>query len=1039
MQYYIIQTLNVNGIKNPIKRSKIISKLKREQVGIGFLQETHLSNEEHEKIKKMGHRKTYYASHRSGKKRGVAILIPNSIRFDFIAEHKDKEGRYVLLRGKLEQEEVTLCNIYAPPGSSIDFFKEVFSLVAAEASGTCICAGDFNLLLNPKMDTTNRERGRTRVEKQFKKIMQESGLTDIWRSLHKYDREFTFYSTRHKVYTRIDYFFMFNKDLHRVKDCVIGQRDISDHSGLTMKINLARSPKNTLWRLNTSLLNSTEFKTEMAEELKTYLEFNDNGTGNPTILWDAAKAYIRGKIIVKCANLKKIRARKLSDLQENLKRLERLHSINKSPSLLEQMRPVKQEIHKILNEEIEKKLKYMRQRYYEAGPKAAKVLSWRLRKQQVENTIYKVRNPRTNKITSKLEEIQSSFEAYYAALYTQPDKMDNQTIQKFLNSLDLPSIGKNQNDKLMAEISAEEVDRGISNLKTNKSPGCDGFPPEWYKAMRESVLPLLKASFNYTLGGGALPPSWREAFISVIPKVGKDKTDPKGYRPISVLNIDYKLYAAILAKRLSTLMPFLIDEDQTGFIGNRQTHDSIRRAVHVTDHITKEKSSAVLLSLDAEKAYDTVGWEFLFQVMKRFGFCDRFIQCIKNVYSSPKARIKINGSLSNQITLQRGCRQGCPLSPLLFNLFIEPLAQVIREEAGLEGVTIGNVENKICLYADDVLVVIKNPESGIPLLMNILETYGRLSGYKLNIQKTQNLTLNFVPSKQLVNSFQFNWRQLQIEYLGIILTKNLAQLYEVNYKRINKKIYEDLDRWSLLPLDLGSRIQTIKINVLPRLLYVFTALPVEVPAKQFREWDKHFSRFIWSNKRPRVRYSTLQLPGGRGGMGLPCLVDYYLSAQIRPLVCWCNPAYDAKWKDIELSLMDVPIQSVLGCLDGLPQVYQLQNLCLNLSLKKWAEVVKKFNLLKQIEILSWPAYHPRFLPAAVDHKYRRWAKQGITAFCNIIKNGELVRFEDLCRTYDVGRQDFYHYLQVRSFFRKEIKTYDFDAEPGIIQIIMDSY
>uniref|UniRef100_A0A3Q3FBC5 Sulfotransferase n=1 Tax=Kryptolebias marmoratus TaxID=37003 RepID=A0A3Q3FBC5_KRYMA len=84
------------------------------------------------------------------------------------------------------------------------------------------------------------------------------------------------------------------------------------------------------------------------------------------------------------------------------------------------------------------------------------------------------------------------------------------------------------------------------------------------------------------------------------------------------------------------------------------------------------------------------------------------------------------------------------------------------------------------------------------------------------------------------------WHQSQIEYLGVILTKNLAQLYEVNYKRISKKIYEDLDRWSLLPLDLGSRIRTIKINVLPRLLYIFAALPVEVPAKQFREWDKHF-------------------------------------------------------------------------------------------------------------------------------------------------------------------------------------------------------
>lgn len=80
------------------------------------------------------------------------------------------------------------------------------------------------------------------------------------------------------------------------------------------------------------------------------------------------------------------------------------------------------------------------------------------------------------------------------------------------------------------EISAEEINIGISKFKTFKAPGCDGFPPEWYRQMRESLIPLLNASFNYTLGGGALPLSWREAYISVIPTA-----DPKGYRPISVL------------------------------------------------------------------------------------------------------------------------------------------------------------------------------------------------------------------------------------------------------------------------------------------------------------------------------------------------------------------------------------------------------------------------------------------------------------------------------------------------------------------------
>lgn len=114
----------------------------------------------------------------------------------------------------------------------------------------------------------------------------------------------------------------------------------------------------------------------------------------------------------------------------------------------------------------------------------------------------------------------------------------------------------------------------------------------------------------------------------------------------------------------------------------------------------------------------------------------------------------------------------------------------------MEGVTIGSVENKICLYADYVLVRIKNPESGIPLLMNILETFGRFSGYVLNLQKTQFLTFIFAPSRKLATSHRFNWSQLQIESLGVLLTKNLVQLCDVNYARINK-IYEDPKKYEL--------------------------------------------------------------------------------------------------------------------------------------------------------------------------------------------------------------------------------------------------
>ena len=204
-------------------------------------------------------------------------------------------------------------------------------------------------------------------------------------------------------------------------------------------------------------------------------------------------------------------------------------------------------------------------------------------------------------------------------------------------------------------------------------------------------------------------------------------------------------------------MPLLIDDDQTGFIKNRQTQDNIRRALHIIQQVRQENISSMVLSLDAEKAFDSFGWEFLYLVMNIFGFSKDFIRCIQALYSSPTTRVKVNGSLSNSIILQRGCRQGCPASPSLFNLFIEPLAQAIRQEVGLKGISVGSEAYKIGLYADDVLVTILDPDSGLPVLMRMLEKYGTHSGYVLNVHKTQVLTFNYCPTQDFITRYHFNW------------------------------------------------------------------------------------------------------------------------------------------------------------------------------------------------------------------------------------------------------------------------------------------
>jgi hypothetical protein len=123
-----------------------------------------------------------------------------------------------------------------------------------------------------------------------------------------------------------------------------------------------------------------------------------------------------------------------------------------------------------------------------------------------------------------------------------------------------------------------------------------------------------------------------------------------------------------------------------------------------------------------------VGWDYLFQVLESFGFNKEVIQCIKTLYSCPTARIKTNGHLSLTIKLERGARQGCNLSPTLFSLSLEPLAQAIRQDPTSEGITIRGREHKICMYPDDVLLFLEDSGSSGPRLIGCFTNIWNIFG-----------------------------------------------------------------------------------------------------------------------------------------------------------------------------------------------------------------------------------------------------------------------------------------------------------------------
>lgn len=177
------------------------------------------------------------------------------------------------------------------------------------------------------------------------------------------------------------------------------------------------------------------------------------------------------------------------------------------------------------------------------------------------------------------------------------------------------------------------------------------------------------------------------------------------------------------------------------------------------------------------------------------------------MYSVPTARIKVNGDLTAPFAIKRGCRQGCAVSPLLFTLFIEPLSQWIHQDENIKGILTAGGNKNWPYSMDDILIFFERPTQSFPKLMRLLEGYGSMSGYKLNVSKTQVLCFNYEPTTEIRAKYKLNWDAKSIKYLGVHLPKDLTSLFNINYGPLNSKLKVDIRRWHLVPfLNLSSRI-----------------------------------------------------------------------------------------------------------------------------------------------------------------------------------------------------------------------------------------
>ena len=234
-------------------------------------------------------------------------------------------------------------------------------------------------------------------------------------------------------------------------------------------------------------------------------------------------------------------------------------------------------------------------------------------------------------------------------------------------------------------------------------------------------------SINYGYRTGSLSVTPKQGIITCLPKPNKCRYNLKSWRPISLLNVVYKMASAVIANQLKSTLDELIHENQKGFISGRFIGENIRLIYDVLFETKNRNLQGLILSIDFEKKFDTVSWKFIEKTLKYYNFGDLIIKWISIFQKGAESCIIQNGFISEFFYLKRGCRQGDPISPYIFILCTEILGKMIRNNNDIHGIIIDIKEYKISQYADDTQLFLNRSENSLREALDVLQKFYEMS------------------------------------------------------------------------------------------------------------------------------------------------------------------------------------------------------------------------------------------------------------------------------------------------------------------------
>lgn len=858
-----VGTLNINGGRDRKRQAVVIQYIKQKNIDVAFLQETH-SDEDNMIEWRMRWENQLFFSHGTNFSTGVAILISSRLKVNVTRSIEIEQGRVIMIQAEIERQHFLFLNVYASNKGSerVKTFYKIKDAVTQHGNNhIVVMGGDWNCTEDFTVDR-NTEEPHTQSSDALTNIIKICGLVDPWREKNQGIKQYTWIKTTEERISaaRLDRFYVTKTYRNKILTSVIHPSGFSDHHMAAIDFTLSDKTKPRFyWCFNSKLLQDQNFCFKFLifweEWRRRKGDFTSLGTW-----WEVGKVQIK----IFCQQYTAHTNAKIRGAVEHLEReitnLENEMFANNKGERRNFLEQKKKALSSFLHDQAKGALirsQISNIKDIDAPTSYFFKLERRTRRQ---NQMLYLKRPDGSTTTSS-EEMRRIAVEFYKDLYHK-EATDLKCSEELMK--DLPRLLEEQKEALDTDIELQELSTAVKQLSTGRAPGIDGLPAEFYKHFWEALGADLHKVFNWSFNNGKLPMSCTRAALSLLPKKG-DLGVLKNWRPVALLCTDYKILSKCLSNRLKDYIGGIIHTSQTYCIPGRTIMDNVFTVRDMIELCKTNSYDLGFLSLDQEKAFDRVDHIYLFNTLKAFGMGTRFTAWVKLLYTDACIVLKVGGGLSYPFKIQRGIRQGCPLSGQLYSLAIEPLLHQLRKN--MTGLSEYGIANKVVTsaYADDILVFISKQDD-MHVLSNSLRQYQAASSARVNWSKCEGLIAGQWKEKQVPKLPEnLQWGRTGIKYLGLYLgDENYMQK---NWEGLVEKVSAKLSKWTWVLPQLSYRGRVLVANnlVASMLWHKFAAL--DPPEATVREIQRRILDFFWCGQH-WIRAPVLYLPIQEGGQGL---------------------------------------------------------------------------------------------------------------------------------------------------------------------------